>query len=219
MRAPTAVKRSGFFRNSTICSNQEAPEQTRDVNCLPLCVASSGPGTSCSHTAAALTGRRVRIQTSTLFSLPFWCACPQAASQQRAWGGRGSLPRVPLLFHGYQSPTGLAAAQAAAQLCGPGLLTCPGMLPLRSAAQLLDPRATKRPADARPTGKDSARRPQVACFFERKERCSTSKRGQKAPTPTHLLEVLLGLVHARHVVKGDPGVGLHLELRLALAKG
>mmetsp|Transcript_16699 Transcript_16699/g.40957 ORF Transcript_16699/g.40957 Transcript_16699/m.40957 type:complete len:488 (+) Transcript_16699:902-2365(+) len=34
----------------------------------------------------------------------------------------------------------------------------------------------------------------------------------------NLHEVLLGLIHARHVVEGDAGVGLHLELRLGLAE-
>jgi hypothetical protein len=33
----------------------------------------------------------------------------------------------------------------------------------------------------------------------------------------HLLKVLLGLVHARNIVKGYAGVGLHLELGLGLA--
>ena len=38
-------------------------------------------------------------------------------------------------------------------------------------------------------------------------------------TGAYLHEVLLGLVNAGHVVKGDASVGLHLELGLGLAKG
>ena len=46
---------------------------------------------------------------------------------------------------------------------------------------------------------------------------NTSHHRRQCRQGIHLLEILLGLLHAGNVVKGDAGVGLHLELGLGLA--